>query len=153
MERSDMGYLVTADDEYPVNAVPRGASQRWDDTWGVWLVGFYRRRWSKRKHGRKMMDSLAKSIRRRRELVILLDTGSRKATTQCSQITNDGRVSNAGQGLASKRINVQDSRMRRPEQLENGQPIAMHVSSKNVQIHVRDYAVSRTSLLARRCCY
>lgn len=47
MERSDMGYLVTADDENPVNAVPRGASQRWDDAWGVWLVGFYRRRWSK----------------------------------------------------------------------------------------------------------
>lgn len=46
MERSDLGYLVTADDEYTVNAVPRGASQRWDDAWGVWLVGFYYRRWS-----------------------------------------------------------------------------------------------------------
>lgn len=49
----------------------------------------------------------------------------------------------------SKRIKAQDSRMRRPEQLEDGWPIAAHELRKNVHIHVRVYAVSRTSLLAR----
>lgn len=42
MKRSDLGCLVTADDKYTENAVPRDASQRWGDAWGVRLVGFYR---------------------------------------------------------------------------------------------------------------
>lgn len=42
MKRSDLGSLVTADDKYTENAVPRDASQRWGDAWGVRLVGFYR---------------------------------------------------------------------------------------------------------------
>lgn len=43
--------------------------------------------------------------------------------------------------------------MRRPEQLEDGWPIAVHKSSKNVYILVHVYAVSRTPLLARLCHY
>jgi hypothetical protein len=56
MERSDLGYLVTADDKYTESNTPRGASQRWDDAWGVWLVGFYLRCWNSRSYGRKMID-------------------------------------------------------------------------------------------------